>query len=315
MITSNKITMYLDEFIDYKHSLGFKIQGEESVLRNFARYTLHLEYDGPFTRILAMDWIVRGTSCDKTMARRLEILRPFAKYLKSFDKKTESIADLSYGNAHIRPVPYIYKEDEVAKLMNHCKNLYSPNGIRSKTIATVIALLWATGLRPTESTNLLIGDIDISTGIIHIRKTKFNKERYIPVDISVIEHLSEYHQWIIEKLGPKKQEDSFFYTTGGKPLSEQSLSYAFNLIRGCINAVPIGYPCVSLYDFRHSMACRTIKKWSYLGIDVNSHLHILSTFMGHVKPANTYWYISATSETLSLSCIKYEKKFGGNEDE
>ena len=315
MITSNRITIYLDEFIDYKHSLGFKIQGEESVLRNFARYTLHLEYDGPFTRKIAMDWIVKGIPCDKTMARRLETLRPFAKYLKSFDKETESIADLSYGNAHIRPVPYIYNEDEVAKLMNHCKNLYSPNGIRSKTIATVIALLWATGLRPSESTNLLIGDIDISTGIIHIRKTKFNKERYIPVDTSVTEHLSEYHQWITEKLGPKKQEDFFFYTTGGRPLSGQSLSYAFNLIRGCINAVPIGYPCVRLYDFRHSMACRTIKKWSYQGIDVNSHLHILSTFMGHVKPADTYWYISATPEMLNLSCTKYEKMFGGTEDE
>ena len=209
MKTSNRITMYLDEFIDYKHSLGFKIQSEESVLRNFARYTLHLGYDGPFTRKIAMDWISEGTHCDKTRARRFETLRPFVKYLKSFDKETDSIADLSYGNGHTRPVPYIYTENEVVKLMHQCTNLYSPDKIRAKTIATVIGLLWATGLRPSEAINLLIEDINLSTNIIHISNTKFNKERYIPVDNSVTEHLSEYHQWIIEKLGIKKKRITF----------------------------------------------------------------------------------------------------------
>jgi len=312
---SNRIMVRLDEYINYKHSLGFKLYSEEGVLRNFARYTLNLEYDGPVTREMVMDWISACVQCDKTMARRLEAIKPFVKYLQSFDNQTESISDLNYGNGHTRPTPYIYSKCETVKIMEQCKELYSPDGIRSRTVATVIGTLWATGLRPTEVTNLRIRDVDLSEGVIHIRNTKFSKERYVPVDRSVSVHLIKYKQWIEEKTGVKGSDKPFFYTTGGNPLTERSLSYAFNLIRDSIDATPVGYPNVRLYDFRHTMACRTIQKWTELGIDVSSHLHILSTFMGHVKPEGTYWYISATPGMLNLSCAKYEEMFGGADDE
>jgi len=63
------------------------------------------------------------------------------------------------------------------------------------------------------------------------------------------------------------------------------------------------------------MACNTIRKWAEQGIDVNTRLHVLSTYMGHVKPEDTYWYLSATPEMLELSCRKYETQFGGGPDE
>ena len=63
------------------------------------------------------------------------------------------------------------------------------------------------------------------------------------------------------------------------------------------------------------MACNTIRKWNEQGIDVNARLHVLSTYMGHVKPEDTYWYLSATPEMLELSCRKYEAQFGGDPDE
>ena len=63
------------------------------------------------------------------------------------------------------------------------------------------------------------------------------------------------------------------------------------------------------------MACNTIRKWAGQGIDVNARLHVLSTYMGHVKPEDTYWYLSATPEMLELSCRKYEAQFGGGPDE
>ena len=53
---------------------------------------------------------------------------------------------------------------------------------------------------------------------LHIRKTKFSKERYIPIHKSVTEQLCSYHQWIEEKLGLKSSKDPFFYTTGGQKI-------------------------------------------------------------------------------------------------
>ena len=62
----------------------------------------------------------------------------------------------------------------------------------------------------------------------------------------------------------------------------------FKLIRPCINSNPTGYPYVRLYDFRHTFACNTILRWNEQGEDVNEKLYVLSTYLGHVKPASTH---------------------------
>ena len=102
--------------------------------------------------------------------------------------------------------------------MDECKNLYSPDGIRSYTTNIIIGLLWSTGMRPSEPVNLLNEDVDFKNNTLHIRKTKFSKERYIPIHKRVTEQLCSYHQWIEEKLGLKSSKDPFFYTTGGQKI-------------------------------------------------------------------------------------------------
>jgi integrase/recombinase XerD len=309
----NRILQQLDDYIDYKHSLGFKLKHEESVLRNFVKYTLSIDYDGPITLEIVLKWVSSGRQSNKTMGRKIEVIRPFSKYVASFDNKAEAIHNLMYKNVHARPTPYIYVEDEIIKLMSECQNLYSPDGIRAISIKTVIGLLWATGLRPSEPTNLNNADVDLDNLVLHIKQTKFSKERYVTFDNSVKCKLHEYKIEIEQKLGIKTPEDPFFYTTGGKPLTERALAYAFKLIRSCISAQPIGYPYVRLYDFRHTMACNTIKCWTEQRIDVNENLYVLSTYMGHVKPQDTYWYLTATPEMLELCCSRYENMFGGDE--
>ncbi len=157
-----------------------------------------------------------------------------------------------------------------------------------------------------------MADVDTDRQLLHIRKTKFSKERIIPIGCSVAGKLQTYKLWISSKLGCKTPSDPFFYTTGGVPLTESALAYAFKLIRPCNEAAPTGYPYVRLYDFLHTMACNAIRRWSSQGIDINSKLHVLSTYMGHVRPEDTFWYLSATPELLELSCSKYEAQFGGD---
>lgn len=308
---TNKILLQLNDYIKYKHSLGFKLTHDEGVLNNFVNYTLDINYDGPINREIVLQWISSRNRSDKTMGRKLEVIRPFTKYAAVFDTQAEAIYGQCFKNVHERPIPYIYSENETIRLMDQCTSLYSPDGIRTQTIKVIIGLLWTSGLRPSESINLRIKDIDIELGILHIIKTKFFKDRIVPIDVSVSKQLYDYKCWIEEKIGVKGSEEPFFYTTGGIPLSHNGLAYAFRKIRGCINAKPLGYPNVRLYDFRHTMACNTIRRWTEQGIDINSNIYILSTYMGHVKPQDTYWYLSATPRMLELSCSKYETMFGG----
>lgn len=312
---SNRISRQLKDYLEYKHSLGFKLTHESTVLKRFAAYTRSINYDGPLTTEIVLKWVASGKQSDKTMGRKIEVIRPFSKYVYSFDCESEIIHSLIFKNVHERPTPYIYSQSDVRTLMDECQNLYSPDGIRSYTTNIIIGLLWSTGMRPSEPVNLLNEDVDFKNNTLHIRKTKFSKERYIPIHKSVTEQLRSYRQWIEEKLGLKSSKDPFFYTTGGKKLTKSSLAYAFKLIRPCINSKPTGYPYVRLYDFRHTFACNTILRWNEQGEDVNEKLHVLSTYLGHVKPADTFWYLSATPELLKVSCSKYEEQFGGNDDE
>lgn len=314
-MNNNRISRQLEDYLDYKHSLGFKLIHEATVLQRFSDYTLTIEYDGPLTKNLVLDWAATGTCSDKTMGRRIEVIRPFSKYVHSFDPDAEIIQSLIYKNVHERPTPYIYSENEVLQLMNECKALYSPDGIRAYTVETVIGLLWSTGLRPAEPIKLTIADVNLEQQLLHIQKTKFSKERIIPIDDSVSAKLHSYKQWISNKLGYRMPCEAFFYTTGGTPLTESALAYAFKLIRPCIKVSPTGYRYVRLYDFRHTMACNTIRRWNEQGLDINAKLHVLSTYMGHVRPEDTFWYLSATPELLELSCSKYEVRFGGDSGE
>jgi integrase len=285
---------------------------EETALRSFVRYTLDLAYDGPLTRAIALDWICRREDAsDKTKARRLEVLVPFAKYVVAFDSEAQVLPNKLFGNPHTRVIPYLYTEAETPALREGGRKLYSLDGLRSLTIATAIGLLVSTGLRTSELTSLKIKDVDLSNNQLSIWNSKFKKDSMVPISPSAVANLSEYHSVVSHQVGQRNRDAHFFVTTGGKPLTTSTLQYAFKILRNCIAAEPVGHPAVRLTDFRHTFASRTIASWLRDGQDVNASILYLSTYLGHAKPQNTYWYLSATPEMLNLACSRYEVKFGG----
>lgn len=163
---NNRIPAFVDEYLEYKRSLGFKLTSEEDTLRSFAQYTISSGHDGTLTTEIVLEWASSNTDSDKTMGRRIEAIRPFSRYVHSFDEDAEIIHSLIYKNVHDRPTPYIYSEEEVIRLMDECRHLYSPDGIRAYSIETVIGLLWSTGLRPSEPVNLNIEDVDLDQNVI-----------------------------------------------------------------------------------------------------------------------------------------------------
>lgn len=312
MLTSNRISRQLAEYLRYKRSLGYLLTSDETVLNSFVRHSLHLGYDGPLTRDIALSWICNSKAAtNKSRGRRLEVLAPFAKFVASFDSEAEILPGRMFGNPHLRTVPYIYTEGEALRLMAECKTLYSADGLRPLAVATAIGLLWSTGLRTSELTNLRIKDVDLHENLLHIWASKFKKDRIVPISESASAELSQYKKMIEERMGTRHGNEPFFVTDRGKPLTSRSLAYAFKLIRDCIGAEPMGHPVVRLMDFRHSFACRTIMEWLQSGKDVNANILQLSTYLGHSKVEDTYWYLSATPQMLGLIGSLYESEFGG----
>ena len=315
MLSENLITHQIDEYITYKQSLGYKISVESSELRRFADFTRSIDYNGSLTSDLAIRWASQKSTYTRFyMARRLETIHTFAKYITAFDPNAQIPQMGIFGKAHIRVSPYIYTDNEVSLLMAEARKLFSPDGIRALTVSTAIGLLRSTGLRPSELTLLKNTDVRMDEGYLFINSSKFKKDRMVPMHATVTAELAGYRRYIAEKLGQRGKSDYFFVSSYGHVFNTRAFEYAFQLIRPVLynDSAHDKTKRIRLYDFRHTFACETIRRWLETGEDVNQKLYLLSTYMGHVKPEDTYWYLSATPELLAISCNKYEAAFGSS---
>ncbi|MBU7008866.1 tyrosine-type recombinase/integrase [Phosphitispora fastidiosa] len=314
MIADNKISRQIESYIKYKQSLGYQLKIESQELRRFAKYTRDIEYNGSLTIDLAMQWASLDSGYSRWyMARRLETVHTFAVYAASIDSKAQIPQTGVFGKCHGRVAPYIYTEEEILRLMNESANLFSTDGIRCMTVSTALGLLWSTGIRVSELTNLTVKDVNLEERYLYIRDTKFHKDRLVPLHQTVLEQLEKYESQVQAKLPGRSKEDFFFVNTNGRRFNTRAFEYAFQQLRPCL--IPdVGHRWNGrrprLYDIRHTFACRTILKWLESGEDANQKIYLLSVYMGHVKPADTYWYLSSTPELLSLACDKFELHCG-----
>jgi integrase len=61
-----------------------------------------------------------------------------------------------------------------------------------------------------------------------------------------------------------------------------------------------------MHDLRHTFACRRLLKWYEEGVDVQYAIASLSTYLGHAKISDTYWYLTATPELLAVGAARFE---------
>jgi len=184
-----KVATYIRE----RRAMGWQLKVEARELARFAAYADHSGHHGPLTTDLALRWARQAENQSRLyQARRLEIVRTFARFLAVREPDTEIPPRGLLGPAHQRVRPYIYTENEIIQLMDEASRLPSSNGFRALTYRTLIGLLASTGLRVCEALSLDRGDFDKESGILTIRDTKFHKSRLVPLHESVTSSLVHY---------------------------------------------------------------------------------------------------------------------------
>lgn len=175
----------------------------------------------------------------------------------------------------------------------------------------LVGLLFVTGLRIGEALDLNLGDVDVSRGLILVRKGKFGKARYVVLDHSTIQAVEAYlatrtaHE-------PFAGSAPFFLTDSGNRLG---YSQAAGTFRRMVRACGIGCDALRpprLHDARHTYACNCLLKWYEEGADVNAKLPILATAMGHVNIACTQIYLHVTSSLLDQATERFRGTFTAN---
>ena len=301
---------HVAEYLQVRRGLGFKLVNHEFQLRSFVKYLEEVGADHINTEI-AFAWAMGdGHRHPGTAAQRLTTVRHFARYLAGVDPKTEIPPRGLLPTRFPRVHPYIYSDAEVRALMKAALELASPGSIRGPSYSTFLGLLATTGLRLSEGLELLVEDVDLNNGILEVRQSKCRKSRFVPVQASTIDALRTYERTKAQHQ-PKTACPYFFVDQDGGPIPGWRIRYHF--VRLCVKVglrkTISGGP--RMHDFRHTFAVKTLIRWYETGVDVDQRMPRLSTYLGHVHIADTYWDISAHPELLRLAASRLEKTIEG----
>jgi integrase len=294
----------LKDYLALRRSLGFKLERAEKLLGQFVS---HCEAAGSdvVTMQLALTWAMlpKGAS-PNWLGHRLSVVRGFARYVALLDERTEvPPPDVLPARSH-RATPYLYAEGEVVSLMEAAGKLRSP--LRRATLRTLVGLLYVTGMRVGEAIRLDRDDVDLIRGLLLVRDSKFGKSRELPVHESTTVALRAYARQR-DELCPEASSPAFFVSLAGTRLLYCNVHLAFLGFVRDAGLTPRSPTCRPRpHDLRHSFAVETLTGWYRDGGDVESRLPSLSTYLGHVHPANTYWYLSAAPELLGLAAERLE---------
>jgi integrase len=281
---------------------------------SFARYADALNSQEPLTVEIMADWARQDQgNSDKpsTWARRLKKLRPFCCYLQQFEPRTEVPDDSIFGRIGQRLAPHIYSEQEIIDLLAAARNLGSfIPGLRDATYETLFGLIASSGLRVSEAVHLLDTDVDLKSGMLTIRQTKFAKSRHVPLHPSTVEVLKHYRSW--RNLSIEVADDTPFFigTRGrhlGRALDLRQVHRVFINLRdqlGWINRGAHNGP--RIHDLRHTFVVRRVLLWQAQGLDVDQQMLALSTYVGHTNVTNTYWYLTGIPQLMAVAAEKFE---------
>lgn len=297
----------LDDYLALRQAMGFKLREAHTLLPQYIAF-LERHQATFITTERAVQWATQPCHVQPAdWARRLRLVRGFAQYHKAIDPRTEIPPPQLLPYRPQRHAPYLYSATEITQLLEAARRLPSATGLRAHTYTAGFGLLVVTGMRISELVGLDNDDVDLAGGLLTIRHTKFRKSRALPLHRTTQQALCRYVDRR-NRVYPIPKSPSFFVSEQGVRLPVCTVRATFvTLSRQIGLRGPTDSQGPRLHDFRHRFAVQTLVRWYREGVDVERHLPELSTYLGHVKVSDTYWYLSTTPELLALVTQRLEQ--------
>jgi integrase/recombinase XerD len=294
-----------EDYLALRRAIGFKLEHPGRLVLQFAEHLDRLGTD-KVTIDLAVGWARQPAHADpRWWAYRLSAVRGFTAYLHPRMPGIEIPPTDLMPSRTYRATPYLYSTKDIEALMTAARGLRSP--MVAATYETLIGLMAVTGMRVGEAINLDRTDVDLTAAMLVIGNGKFGKSRHVPLHPSTAAALREYarHRG---RLLPLPTATNFFLSTAGTRLSVCRVESTFRDLVRHAGLQPRSARCrPRLHHLRHSFAVNTVLDWYRRGADVQAKMPLLSTFLGHVDPSATYWYLSGAPELMTLACARLEQ--------
>ena len=289
----------IDEYVSLKRTAGLYFRAETGVLRQFDRFCCEKNVSSlDVDQNLLVDWLSPRLN-EKTSTRggRISALKGFVEFL---NRKYNSIIVwppiFRYSPSSLEFVPYIFTHNEISNIFYAADAM--PDVPRTQfniIFPAILRVLYGCGLRISEALLLENSAVDLVTGVLTVRHSKFDNNRLVPISKSLQNYLMQYKK----KLKCTSTCQFFFPNQKEQPYSPRtvydkfrSILWSAGISRGGRGNGP------RVHDFRHTFAVHSLQQCEQNGIDTYVFLPILAAYLGHTKTTTTEKYLRLTSETF-----------------
>jgi len=280
----------IETYLALRRATGFAMLNAEYLLKSFAAFANECGQTHVHTQT-AIDWAARAPSVAQRDARLKAVCR-FVRHVRVEDARHELPPANHFGARKTRRLPHIYSAAEIDCLIDAALQLRPKGGLRSRTYATLIALLSVTGLRISEALKLTLADVT-RDGLL-IRETKFRKTRLVPLHDTAAAGLQRY----LAGRRPCSEADPVFVDARGLPLRYIAVKETFDSLVDRAGIVLVAKRRPRLHELRHTFAVRALQSSPVDRSRSGAHMMALATYMGHVNIYTTYWYLEATADLM-----------------
>ena len=297
---ANVLAASIDRYLALQRSLGYQFHTQATSLRALLAYMRSTHAQGPLSQALALECVMASDLTPNGRAIRYAVIRRFAQYHATFDPQTTSFDRRVLPRSRAIPPPRILSDEELGSLMAACERVSTKQPFRGRTLATLVGLLASTGVRSGEAVRLDRTDVNLASGVLQVRKTKFRKDRLVPVHATTLRALRDYARH--RNLAcPTPKSPAFFISTRGTRLLQGGLYYGFEQACALAGLNAHAAKARRPHDLRHRFAVTRLAEWHRQKLDVQSMLPLLATYLGHARYSDTAYYVTATPELLGLA--------------
>jgi len=302
----------IQTFLAHKRALGCRFRGEEMNLRLLDRFLIeqHIATLEDISPAVIDAFLASRPRADPHSYNHLRgtVARCF-EWLAARTLVPRCPVLTKPRRATRTRLPFLFDPVTARRLIDAAADLpdnaFAP--LRGPTYRVIFALLYALGLRVGEVARLQRGDVDVTGQLFVVRETKFAKHRLVPFGPKIGTLVEEFLGLRAERGGRVAPTIPVFSFGHGRPISPHTISRVFHELVPRLNLdVPEGTAAPTAHSLRHSFAVRTLLRWYRNGIDPNSRLLQLSTFLGHVNPVSTAYYLTITTELLAEANSRFE---------
>ena len=310
-----KLANVVEDYVALKRSTGLRFRTAGTILKAFSRAAGPIDVNDVGQE--AVQGFLNGSKL-VTSTWHLKHYTVAGLFRFAVQRGLVSTSPVSYLVPKRPPYakPYIYSADELRRLLDGTKALDlrhprsgQPARIPGLTFRTLILLLYGAGLRLSEALTLTVDDVDLSANLLVVRMTKFFKTRLLPIGPKLSSALSLYAEKRLALVDRPPSGNTFLLRRRGTGISRYAAERYFRILRSRlgIERRDGAYFQPRLHDFRHTFAVHRLVAWYREGADVQLLLPKLSTYLGHVRLAETQHYLTMTPDLLREAGRRFER--------